>query len=286
MTLCHLPRIPASEPLDTIVDALLEHGCVVVEKLLTAATVARFNSEISPYIDGPNYEKRTFINETVDAFFGKNVRHVVGVAQKSDIFVNDILCHPIYLALGERLLKTSCEAFQLNLAQVLERGPAEPAQFVHRDHDLWPDLGHGIPHRQISSVIALGEFTAEMGATLIVPGSHRWERGRQPRPEEIVPAAMEPGSAVIYLGGTLHAGGANTTADRRRRGMHLSYCLGWLRTEENNYLSISLERARKLSPLAQTLLGYAAHDGISRGYGYLGAVDLRNPMELFAEGKL
>ena len=62
--------------------------------------------------------------------------------------------------------------------------------------------------------------------------------------------------------------------------------LGWLRTEENNYLSVSLDRARKLSPLAQSLLGYAAHDGISMGLGYLGAVDLRDPVELFAEGKL
>jgi hypothetical protein len=68
--------------------------------------------------------------------------------------------------------------------------------------------------------------------------------------------------------------------------MHVSFCLGWLRTEENNYLSLSLDRVRTLSPLAQTLLGYAAHDGLSMGLGYLGAVDLADPLVLFAEGKL
>jgi ectoine hydroxylase-related dioxygenase (phytanoyl-CoA dioxygenase family) len=135
-------------------------------------------------------------------------------------------------------------------------------------------------------VIALSDFTADMGATLVVPGSHKWETGRRATKDEIVAAEMQPGSAVIYLGGTLHAGGANVTKDKNRRGMHVSFCLGWLRTEENNYLSISLDRVRKLSPLAQTLLGYAAHDGYSMGMGYLGAVNLADPVDLFAQGKL
>ena len=109
---------------------------------------------------------------------------------------------------------------------------------------------------------------------------------RHPEPHEIVTAEMEPGSAVIYLGGTIHAGGANITKDKARRGMHVSYCLGWLRTEEKNYLSLTLDRVRKLSPLAQTLLGYAAHDGLAMWLGYLGAVDLADPVDVMAQGRL
>lgn len=135
-------------------------------------------------------------------------------------------------------------------------------------------------------MIALSEFTADMGATLVIPGSHKWEADRRPKREEVAVAEMRPGSAVIYLGGTYHAGGSNITQDKCRRGMHVSYCLGWLRTEENNYLSLSLDRVRKLSRQAQTLLGYAAHDGLAMGLGYLGAVDLSDPVELFAQGKL
>ena len=37
---------------------------------------------------------------------------------------------------------------------------------------------------------------------------------------------------------------------------------------------------------SQALLGYAAHDGLSMGLGYLGAVDLADPVELLAQGKL
>jgi ectoine hydroxylase-related dioxygenase (phytanoyl-CoA dioxygenase family) len=68
--------------------------------------------------------------------------------------------------------------------------------------------------------------------------------------------------------------------------MHLSYVLGWLRTEENNYLSTPLDVVRDLPRQSQELLGYAAHDAMARGGGYLGAVDVRDPVEMLAQGEL
>ena len=88
-----------------------------------------------------------------------------------------------------------------------------------------------------------------------------------------------------YAGGTIHAGGSNVT-DIPRRGAHLSYCLGWLRTEENNYLSTPPAVAAKLPRVAQELLGYAVHDSIPRGGGYLGMVRMQDPVELLARGEL
>jgi ectoine hydroxylase-related dioxygenase (phytanoyl-CoA dioxygenase family) len=281
-----ISRVSASAPVADIVAALLDDGAVIVENFLSPAVMRRFNDELEPHLEEAERKTQGYVNDGIAAFFGPNLRHVLAVAQKSDTFIDEVLCHPIYIGVGELVLKKSCQNMQLNVAHVLDRGPGSTRQPLHRDEIVWPDIGPAHPHRQFSSVIALGEFTADIGATLVVPGSHKWDRSRKAKPEEVIAAEMEPGSAVIYLGGTLHAGGANITCDRRRRGMHVSYCLGWLRTEENNYLSVSMDRVRKLSPLAQTLLGYAAHDGISMGLGYLGAVDLRDPVELFAEGKL
>ena len=129
------------------------------------------------------------------------------------------------------------------------------------------------PELQLASVIAFVDFTAENGATRVVPGSHRWP-DRSSRPTEQILAdpprttrsptpRCRPGRAVVYTGGVIHGGGANTT-DVPRRGAHLSYCLGWLRTEENNYLSCPPEVAATLPRQAQEVLGYAVHDGISR----------------------
>ncbi len=119
-----------------------------------------------------------------------------------------------------------------------------------------------------------------------MPGSHRWERGRRPEPRDIVDAVVPAGGAVIYLGSTIHFAGTNSTADEWRRGLHISYTLGWLRTEENNVLGVPPRIARNLSPEAQALLGYAIHDAIADGGGYLGMVRMRDPMELLAAGDL
>jgi ectoine hydroxylase-related dioxygenase (phytanoyl-CoA dioxygenase family) len=134
--------------------------------------------------------------------------------------------------------------------------------------------------------VALEDFHADNGATVIVPGSHRWPRERQPRPEELAVAEMSEGSAAIYLGSTIHAGGANTTADRWRRGVHLSYVVGWLRTEENNVLAVGPGVAKTLPRRAQELIGYGIHDAIRSAGGYLGLVDMRVPADLLAEGGL
>ena len=158
---------------------------------------------------------------------------------------------------------------------------------IHRDHDIWPRKFTGTlgGHIQFASILALSEYSAEMGATRVVPGSHRWDPAREPRPEEIAVAEMDPGSAVLYLGSTLHGAGPNST-DRMRRGMHISFCLGWLRTEENHYLSTPIERVRKMPRRAQELLGFGVHDGIQHGEGFLGALDNRNPADLLASGEI
>jgi len=280
-----LPVFSASDDIASIADALLDQGGVIVEGFLTDDVLVRFNRELEPFVLEADNREQTYVNEGYANFYGPAMRHVLAVAEKSDIFIEDVLCHPIYIGLGDLILKKSCTNMQLNVAHVLERKPGARAQYLHRDHIVWPDLGPQHPHRQISSVIALSEFTTDMGATLVIPGSHKWDPGRKPKRDEVVAAEMQPGSAVIYLGGTIHAGGSNAT-DIPRRGAHLSYCLGWLRTEENNYLSSPPAYAATLPRVAQELLGYAIHDSIGRGGGYLGMVRMQDPVELLARGEL
>ena len=77
------------------------------------------------------------------------------------------------------------------------------------------------PELQLASVIAFVDFTKENGATRVVPGSHRWpdrwltaaeQHALLPTdPDQIAYAEMPAGSAVIYSGGTIHSGGANST---------------------------------------------------------------------------
>jgi hypothetical protein len=67
---------------------------------------------------------------------------------------------------------------------------------------------------------------------------------------------MGAGSVLVYTGTVFHGGGANTT-DADRLGLNITYALGWLRQEENQYLSCPPDIARTLDPELQELLGYA-----------------------------
>ncbi len=281
-----IERLKASEPTREITQALLSRGVVIVEGLLDPDLLARFNSELDPFLDVADSARGRFINDAVAWFFGERTRHVTGVAAKSRVFATEILSHPIYMATCDAVLGPNCAQYVLNLAHVLDRGPGSGQQLVHRDQDVWIHLPTPHPEIQLASVIALVDFTADNGATRVVPHSHHWEPDRIPAEDELIAAEMPAGSAIIYLGSTLHAGGANTTANQWRRGMHLSYCVGWLRTEENQYLATPLDTVKSLPRASQELLGFAAHDAIGDGGGYLGVVDLQDPAELIAAGQL
>jgi|TARA_B100000524_G_scaffold227554_1_gene120493 ectoine hydroxylase-related dioxygenase (phytanoyl-CoA dioxygenase family) len=114
---------------------------------------------------------------------------------------------------------------------------------------------------------AISEFTAANGGTLIVPGSHRWDADRVAKPNEIVRAQMQPGSVLFWLGGTLHGGGANITEDQWRYGVLFTYTLGWLRTEENQHLSIPIADVLALPEKTRTRLGFDM-DYNGRGLGF------------------
>jgi ectoine hydroxylase-related dioxygenase (phytanoyl-CoA dioxygenase family) len=85
---------------------------------------------------------------------------------------------------------------------------------------------------------------------------------------------MPRGSVVLYTGRTVHGGGANDS-DAWRTGVNVDYVLGWLRQEENQYLSVPRDVAAALPEEVQRLMGYQL------GAYALGYVDdLRDPIRV------
>ena len=109
---------------------------------------------------------------------------------------------------------------------------------------------------EFSSALLSSHASAENGATIVIPGSHLWGPDRCSYDEEAIPAELEPGSALIFLGNTYHAGGGNTTTDQARETVGIFLCKGFYRQAENQYLMVPPEKAKRLSPQAQRLLGY------------------------------
>ena len=75
---------------------------------------------------------------------------------------------------------------------------------------------------------------------------------------DIVQAVMTKGSVLYYLGSTIHGGGANRS-QLPRSGLVTTYSLGWLRQEENQYLSVPREVADSYPEHVRRLMGYQAH---------------------------
>jgi len=121
---------------------------------------------------------------------------------------------------------------------------------------------------------AVTDFTADNGATRVVPGSHT--RDRAPRLGEDTPstaAEMKRGSVLVYNGSLWHGGGANATG-ARRIGVAMNYCAGWVRQQENQQLGIPLDVARGFSPRLRKLCGFGLYRHL------IGHIDKCSPEDL------
>jgi ectoine hydroxylase-related dioxygenase (phytanoyl-CoA dioxygenase family) len=122
-----------------------------------------------------------------------------------------------------------------------------------------------MPFVMASAIVwALDDFTAENGATLIVPGSHRWTSVADVNQAAVaapIPATGAAGSIVIMDGRTLHSTGENLT-DRPRHGVITYYCKPFMRQEENFALSLSPEVMQRCSKEMLELLGFQTWFGL------------------------
>ena len=118
------------------------------------------------------------------------------------------------------------------------------------------------------------DFTDANGATRIIPESHL--RDHSPdygQPYDSIAAEMPSGSVLIWHGSLWHGGGANQT-DRRRVGIAMNYCAGYIRQQENQQLGIPLDLARGFSPRLRRLAGYGLYKRL------IGHIDKCSPEDL------
>jgi len=189
------------------------------------------------------------------AFYGERTKRFGALLTRAPA-VERLVMHPSIIEVVEQMLLPWCERIALNLTQAIEIWPGALPQLPHRDQDMWPGPKGGMEYL-VNVMWPLTPFTRANGGTRLWPGSHDQDAAVLPEDISIVPA-VAPGDALLFLGSTLHGGGGNVSP-APRRGIVISYSLGWLRPFELQWLVYPPHVARSFSPDLAALVGYAQH---------------------------
>ncbi len=265
MSVVHLP---ASAGVEDIHEVLVRDAALIIDDLASPAQIDAITAEMAPFIEATPPGS--------DDFSGRNTRRTGALIARSPSS-HAVIQHPTILGVTAELLRRA-QTFQLHLTQVISIGPDSPGQSIHRDQWAFDFFEFPADYDvQCNTIWALTDFTEANGATRLMPGSQHLPDVHTHTVDETVPAEMSKGSCLLYTGKVYHGGGANTS-DETRMGLNITYDVGWLRQEENQYLSVPREIAETLPDDLLRLMGYRIG---AYALGYID--DVRDPIEALRE---
>lgn len=298
-----LSKPSLSKPLDAriqqLIDQVNKHGYAIINNAFSPETVAKAKATVAqltadPKTAGPASEKGR------NTFEGYKTQRLYALANKSRVF-DAFALHEDVLALNDHFLDPG---YLINSFQSINILPGETAQTLHYDHGY---VTIQRPHRAIGTVsiplhriyfvhvvhllysrrrreeqrveanvqeqgvmIALDDYTATNGSTVIVPDSHLWDSKRVATTKDTIPIIMPAGSMLYFVSTLWHGGGANTSGESRL-ALTAQYCQPWIRPMENQFLSVEWEKLDEIPPRLVDMLGYKV------GNPFLGFVDGGSP---------
>ncbi len=255
--------------LDQHAAAIAEKGFTIVENAIEDDLIAEIDETLL------RLEKDLGIVPAANPFEGTQTVRIYNLLVHGKVF-EKIPVHAAILPIVERVLDPGCLVSSLSSISI---DPGEIPQPIHADDQLIP---LSKPHSPIvcNTMWAITDFTEENGATRLMPGTHLADSSPIFGTHyDSIPAEMRRGSVLVWNGSLWHGGGANSTG-KRRIGIAMNYCAGFMRQQENQQLGIPLEIAEKFSPRLQELCGFGIYNGL------IGHIDKKPPTDvLFGSGR-
>ncbi|NVN85643.1 MAG: phytanoyl-CoA dioxygenase family protein [Rhodopseudomonas sp.] len=249
--------------IDSHAARIRDDGYTVIERAVDPALVEALKAALL------RIERDHNLGPAKTSFEGFKTVRINNLLTYDDVFW-EVPLHDHVLPLVEKVLDKEC---LLSSFVSLVLGPGQEAQPIHEDTQMIPLPRPHIPIT-LNAIWALTDFTAENGATRIIPGSHKLPSSPEyGRDYETVTATMPAGSVMLFDSALWHGGGANNS-DARRFAFSCAYCWGWMRQQENLQLGIPRETAQRFPRRLQELCGYGVYKG------QFGHIDNRDPIEL------
>jgi len=248
------------EALATAKTQLRDEGwCVVPDVLAPAASAealarlraAAHESErrgmptFLPVLDPNASNVRVFYLLELDPVFRELIQHPLAVEMVREVVGPDFLI----------------SNFTANIAR-----PGSKSMALHSDQSLVVPEPWLQPWA-VNIIWCLTDVTFENGATLYIPGSHRW-RTRDEVPADAVrrlkPFVATAGSIIVMDGRMWHTSGANITPDQDRALLFGYYTAPFLRPQVNWNACLSPQTIASLSPNMRDWLGLDITANIGR----------------------
>ncbi|MCY4013000.1 MAG: phytanoyl-CoA dioxygenase family protein [Gammaproteobacteria bacterium] len=245
--------------IDGAVRRIHEDGYAVVPDFLDEETTERLRLGLKPVFDA--------VSSRMTDDHGQQTIHTHNLLAKTRA-VDEVLVDDRLLALVGAVLGPD---FQVSGVAAMRPGPGDRRQRMHQDDGHYP-IPRPHPPLIVNTLIALDPFTAENGATEVVPGSHRLTDRVDP---DVATETVEMplGGLLLWEGALWHRGGGNSTTNAYRRSINVNFNLAWLKQRENQFIGVPPEVVVEMPEKLQALIGYKLTN-----FG-LGTVDYRNPIE-------
>ena len=139
---------------------LQRDGAAIVEDALAPATLSGINSDVDDVLADTAPGLRHPTSDYFVGFYGSQTIRLDGLPAKSRTFL-EVMQHPLMTKVADELLLPNCEDYLLNTGQLIQIGPGESAQPIHRDEDAWRFFKEPKPLLEVEATFALSDFTIE-----------------------------------------------------------------------------------------------------------------------------
>jgi ectoine hydroxylase-related dioxygenase (phytanoyl-CoA dioxygenase family) len=178
------------------------------------------------------------------------------VAKYDQVFL-DLLALPELLAVVDATISNTAILHLQNgfILPSFKRGEA-PKVFQNRYHMDFPRVLNGYM-MSINVMLAIDEFRADNGATLIIPGSHQRTQPLDLEKVEqlVIPATCPQGSMLVFDSTLYHAAGPNTSGADRLAINH-QFTRSYVKQQVDYVRALGDEVVLAQPPRTQQLLGW------------------------------
>jgi ectoine hydroxylase-related dioxygenase (phytanoyl-CoA dioxygenase family) len=237
-------------------------GYLVVPDVLTGDELARVRRAAG------EAERRWRADPSLPGVRRHDLEQVLGIMEYDPVLF-ELLEQPRIFPLVRELLGP--DLMMLDHDYFMTPPGAEIPWGWHHDFDL-PGVFHSRSRLMVKVFYVLEDVPDDGGATLVLPGSHRFPPGLDPGnaelPEELpgaVKMALPAGSAYLITARTYHSAGTNRS-DRYRHLLIYTYGHKWMRMWDEYRPSAALA-ARATTPMRRQLLGLTDPYGPAVGEG-------------------